>query len=238
MSWSWDLDRPRQRLSASRSRSARRRAYRRLLPAERLVGARSAGVGISAARAVPGQEFPDQHLALGGDARRLWRRSASRCRRGRKAIPSRSPISRWLDRQKGGLGDRARSYVVDRQMRDAGLAPHSCRAARRTRRCTGPRRRSSRTMHQRLQPPAGRPDRHRHACRPSDWRSARCSKSAMAASNPCNSPTASGGRSSTTAMRLCSRPGARVTPVSALVLASASGASWAPPARHAVPSAV
>ena len=36
------------------------RAYRRLLPAQRLVGARPSGVGISAARAVPGQELPDQ----------------------------------------------------------------------------------------------------------------------------------------------------------------------------------
>ena len=41
------------------------RAYRRLLPAQRLVGARPAGVGISAARPVPGQEFPDQRRRRG-----------------------------------------------------------------------------------------------------------------------------------------------------------------------------
>ena len=52
----------------SRSRSARPRSYRRLLPAQRLVGARPPGLGISAARAVPRQEFPDQHLALGCNA--------------------------------------------------------------------------------------------------------------------------------------------------------------------------
>ena len=44
-------------------------AYRGLLPAQRLVGARPAGVGISAARAVPRQEFPDQHFAVGDQPR-------------------------------------------------------------------------------------------------------------------------------------------------------------------------
>ena len=43
-------------------------AYRRLLPAERLVGARSAGLGVSAAWTFPGQEFPDQRQPVGGQS--------------------------------------------------------------------------------------------------------------------------------------------------------------------------
>ena len=43
-------------------------AHLRLLPAQRLVGARHPGLGIPAARAVPGQEFRHHRLALGGDA--------------------------------------------------------------------------------------------------------------------------------------------------------------------------
>ena len=40
-------------------------AHRRLLPAERLVGARLPGLGIPAARPVPVQELPHDHLAPG-----------------------------------------------------------------------------------------------------------------------------------------------------------------------------
>ena len=43
------------------------RAHFRLLPAQRLVGARYPGLGISAARPVPRQEFRHHGLALGGD---------------------------------------------------------------------------------------------------------------------------------------------------------------------------
>ena len=59
------VDRTRQ--PAGRADSDRRggRTHRRLLPAERLVGARHPVVGIAAARAVPGQELP--HLGLAVD---------------------------------------------------------------------------------------------------------------------------------------------------------------------------
>ena len=62
------LDRARQR--ARRADPDRRGpgAHRRLLPAQRLVGARYPGLGVSAARAVPGQEFRHHGVALGGDA--------------------------------------------------------------------------------------------------------------------------------------------------------------------------
>ena len=46
-----------------------RRAHRRLLPAERLVGARHPGLGIPAARPVPRQELLHHRLAVGGHAR-------------------------------------------------------------------------------------------------------------------------------------------------------------------------
>ena len=121
------------------------RAYRRLLPAQRLVGARPAGVGISAARAVPGQEFPDQRVALGGQPPRRWRRSASRCRRGRPAIPQPLPyLDDPADRDSGALGIQLEVDADDRA-RCARRASRrtSCRAARPTRRCTGARRRSS-----------------------------------------------------------------------------------------------
>ena len=45
------------------------RACRRLLPAERLVGARHPGLGVPAARPVPGQELRHHDLALGRHAR-------------------------------------------------------------------------------------------------------------------------------------------------------------------------
>jgi fumarylacetoacetase len=127
-----------------RSRSARRRAYRRLLPAQRLVGARPPGVGISAARPVPRQEFPDQRRP-GWSAPRRSRRSASRCRRGPPATRSRCPISTTMptDRESGGLGIQLEATLSTEQMRAAGLRRTCCRAARRTRRCTGARRRSS-----------------------------------------------------------------------------------------------
>ena len=55
---------------ARRHRAGRQggRAHFRLLPAQRLVGARRAGLGIPAARAVPRQEFRHHGFALGGDA--------------------------------------------------------------------------------------------------------------------------------------------------------------------------
>ena len=46
---------------------SRRRSPLRRVSVERLVRARRAAVGVSAARAVPRQELRDQHLAVGGD---------------------------------------------------------------------------------------------------------------------------------------------------------------------------
>ena len=62
------LDRPGQRARRADRDRAGRAAHRRLLSAQRLVGARRAGLGGSAARPVPRQEFLDHGLAVGGHA--------------------------------------------------------------------------------------------------------------------------------------------------------------------------
>ncbi len=46
-----------------------RGAHRRVLPAQRLVGARHPGLGVPAARPLPRQEFCDQHFTVGRHAR-------------------------------------------------------------------------------------------------------------------------------------------------------------------------
>ena len=69
-----------------------RRAHRRLLPAQRLVGARHPGLGVSAARSVPGQELRHHGLALGGDAGGAGAVSHRAGARGRTAIRVRSII--------------------------------------------------------------------------------------------------------------------------------------------------
>ncbi len=63
------LDRPGQRPRRSHPGFPRRRAHRRLLPAQRLVGARHPGLGIPTARPVPVEELHHQRLALGGHRR-------------------------------------------------------------------------------------------------------------------------------------------------------------------------
>ena len=116
---------PRQRAWVADPDRRGGRAYRRLLPAQRLVGARHPGVGISAARAVPGQEFPDQRVARGWSPPRRWRRSARRCRRGPRAIPSRCPISTIRrPRARRALAIQLEVTLTTEKMRAAGLAPH------------------------------------------------------------------------------------------------------------------
>ena len=65
-----------------------------LLPAERLVGARHPGLGVPAARPVPGQELRDDDLALGRHARSAGAvphraAAAARRRSGAAALPAR-----------------------------------------------------------------------------------------------------------------------------------------------------
>jgi fumarylacetoacetase len=70
-SWSWASGSARAMTWATPSHRRRRRAHRRFLPAQRLVGARYPGLGIPAAGAVPVQELHHHHLALGVTAEAL-----------------------------------------------------------------------------------------------------------------------------------------------------------------------
>ena len=71
------LHRPRAtRCGTPIAHRGRRGACLRTVPAQRLVGARPAGLGIPAAGSVPRQELRDHDLAVDRDAARRWRRSA------------------------------------------------------------------------------------------------------------------------------------------------------------------
>ena len=90
------------------------RAHRRLLPAQRLVGARHPGLGVPAAGAVPGQELRHDDLALDRHARgagALPRRPAAR------PAGDPQPLAYLLDeadQRDGAFDDRARGAAADR----------------------------------------------------------------------------------------------------------------------------
>ena len=108
-----------------------RGSYVRLLPAQRLVGARHAGLGIPAARSVPRQEFRHHRLAVGGDrgsagavphrglraaAGRSGAAAASRrCRRPRQRRPRHHARSLYVDR--GDAARRHRAACASRRRR-------------------------------------------------------------------------------------------------------------------------
>ena len=102
-------------------------------------------LGISAARAVPRQEFRHHRLALGRHARRRWRRSAPPHSRGPRAIRRRC---RYLDdaddQRAGGLDITLEAYLATETMRRAGTAPHRLTQTSFAP-CIGPSRRWSRT---------------------------------------------------------------------------------------------
>ena len=81
--------------------------------AQRLVGARPAGLGVPAARPLPVEELRHHAVALGRDAWRRWRRSAAPSR-ARTATRSRCPI--WIRRPTASAGahrHHARSLAAD-----------------------------------------------------------------------------------------------------------------------------
>ena len=120
------------------------RPYRGLQPAQRLVGARHPGVGISAAGSLPGQELPDQRQRLGRQPGRAGSvpLGDARAPRGRSRATSlsrrfRGPLIR-------GPGDPTRSHADDRRRCAPREWRRTCsRAARPIPRCIGARRRSS-----------------------------------------------------------------------------------------------
>ena len=185
------LDRPRQRSRPADSDRRGGRAHRRLLPAQRLVGARPAGVGISAARPVPREEFPDQRVALGGERATRWRRSARRCRPGRTAIQRRCLT--WTMPRTAKAGRSASSSRLrcrPRRCASSARPRTSCRAAGPMPPCTGAPRRSSLTI-RRTAATSSRAILSAPALsRPTATRdSARCWRSAVAAKQPIDLPS-------------------------------------------------
>ena len=126
-----------------RGRSARRRP----VPRERLVGARHPDVGVPAARTVPREEFRDDDLAVGRDARRA--RAVPRARRSRAppGDPAAAPVSRTTTRTSatGGFAITLEVRLSTQRMRDGGRAADAREPRQLRRRCTGRRRSSSRT---------------------------------------------------------------------------------------------
>ena len=96
----------------------------RAVPAQRLVGARRAEVGVPAARPVPGQELRDLDQPLGGHAggaRALPRRRLSRAPAG---DPQPLPyLAHPEDREHGGVDLRLEVLLATKAMRERGLAP-------------------------------------------------------------------------------------------------------------------
>ena len=95
------------------------RPHRRAVDPQRLVGARPAGVGIPAARPVPGQELQFDDFALGGDQRRARAVPHSAAR-----PPRRRPAAAALPRRRGRPGPRRLCY------RDGSADLHRARCAR------------------------------------------------------------------------------------------------------------
>ena len=123
------LHRARQRARRHRSRSARPRTHLRPLPRQRLVGARHPGLGIPAARPVPGQEFRDHHLAVdrhAGSARAI---PHCRVRRGPRAIRRRCLIcSDERPAATAAFDIKLEVWIASQQMRDEGTAA-ACESA-------------------------------------------------------------------------------------------------------------
>ena len=117
------LDRPRQR--ARRADPDRRggRAYRRLLPAERLVGPRHPGLGVPAARPVLVQEFRFHRLAVGHHARgaRPLPHGAATAAGGRPSAASLPEDE--TDEREGGLDLELEVLLLTPGLKEKGLPP-------------------------------------------------------------------------------------------------------------------
>ena len=161
-----------------------RAARVRLLPAQRLVGARHPGLGVPAARPVPVQELRHHDLALDRHAR-----GAGAVPPGvdpRRGRPAAAGLPRFTGQRGSGVRSTSSSRsaleteAMGRERHPAARLSLYQLQARVLDRCA-----DGRPPHrQRLQPPAGRPARQRHAVRP-DARPGRlrCSNSPRAASS-------------------------------------------------------
>ena len=141
------LHRHRATRSARRSRWRRReRHIVRPVPGERLVGARHAGVGVPAARAVPREELRDDASRLDGDAWRRWRRSACRPSRAPAGDPRRCPTStRAANRAHGGFDITLEVLLTTRADARGGMPGRAPEPQQPVGDCTGRSRRCWRT---------------------------------------------------------------------------------------------
>ena len=198
------LDRPGQR--ARRADPDRRGggAHRRLLPAERLVGARLPGLGIPAARPVPVEELPHHDLALDRDAGGAGARSAPRSPKRPEGDPQPLPyLLDEADQRDGALDLELEVLLLTPAMREQGLAPHRLSLGTSLNMYWTPAQMRGPSRLERLQPQSGRPARLRHDLG-ADARTAtaRCSRSTEGgtrADRRC--PPARRGASSRTATR-------------------------------------
>ena len=108
------LDRPRQRAGQPDPDRPGGRACRRLLPAQRLVGARHPGLGVPAARAVPRPRASPPRSRPGSSRPRRSSRSASPSRRGRRATRRRWPTCWTRTTSAEAPSNRARGAAADR----------------------------------------------------------------------------------------------------------------------------
>ena len=104
------------------------RARRRLLPAERLVGARHPGLGIPAARTVPVQELRQHRLGLDRHAGGAGAVPRSRSHARPEGDPAPLPyLLDEADQREGALDLELEVLLLTPGMRDKGLPPHRLR---------------------------------------------------------------------------------------------------------------
>ena len=179
-----------------------RRPHRRLLPAQRLVGARHPGLGIPAARAVPVQELRHHRLALGDHAG------------GAGAVPiaqpprpdgDPAPLPYLLDpgdQAAGALDIELEVLLLTAGMQSEGTAAAAARRQQRAPPLLDGGAAGRAPHERRLQPAARRPVRHRHDLRARPRRaSAACWKSPPAARKPMTLASGNRAVSSRTATR-------------------------------------
>ncbi len=165
-----DLDRTGQRAGRAGPHRRGRRAHLRPVPAQRLVRARHPGLGVPAARALPGEELRDDDLARGSSR---WRRSRriDASGRGRRRIRSRCPTSNRRRTARAAAFDvTIESWLETPGMRGRGPRPVASFPLELPALVLDGRADGRAPHGRRLQPAGGRPDRHRHAVRsrPSD----------------------------------------------------------------------
>ena len=166
------LPRPRQRARPAGPARRGRGPAVRPVPAQRLVGARPAEVGVPAARPVPRQELRDLDQPLGRDARGARSLPRGRPSHGRRAtrVRCRTCRTRTTSAQ-GGIDLRLEVLLSTQAMRERGLRARLALPQQPARRLLDLRADGGAPQLERLQPAAGGPDRERHGLGPREGES-------------------------------------------------------------------